>query len=173
MIFRTNHTQIPTNTSKSHAHFYQLGWRFPISQSHNTAQLFLFYSTFLNTIGHNLQKSLIVHHSVSRPFLQQNLVPVPQGWDRDADSATSLPTPSSPTHPVHSFPYPRNSYFHSQRWVSAKGTHCWGFINISWSSVSCKHIFLAQHQPHGTCRSLPLEGWAVIRIALRAQLHKT
>lgn len=42
------------------SHFYQQEGRFPISQSHNIAQLFLFYSTLLNTIGHDLQKSLIV-----------------------------------------------------------------------------------------------------------------
>lgn len=156
------------------SHFYQQEGRFPISQSHNIAQLFLFYSTLLNTIGHDLKKSLIVLALCIQVFpTRKTLSLCCRGWDRDADSATFLPTPSSPTHPVCSFPYPRNSYFHSQRWVSAKGTHCWGFINISWSSVSCKHIFLAQHQPHGTCRSLPLEGWVAISIALRAHLHKT
>lgn len=173
MIFRIIPSQISTNTSKSHIHFYQLEWRFPISQSPNTAQLFLFYSALLNTIGHNLQKSLSVHHSVSRSLLQQNLVPVLQGLGQRCWQC-HLPPHSFLTPTPHVLiSYPGNSRFHSQRWVSAKGTRCWGFINISWSSVSCKHIFLAQHQPHGTCRSLPLEGWAVISIALRAQPHKT
>lgn len=76
---RTIHTQMAANTSKSHAQFYQLEGRVPISQSHNSAQIFLFYSALLNTIGHYLQKSLIVQHSVSRSLLQQNLVPVLQG----------------------------------------------------------------------------------------------
>lgn len=75
MIFRIIHAQMSTNTSKSHVHFYHLEWRFPISQSPNPAQLFLFYSALLNTIGHDLQKSLTVHHSVSK----HNLVPVLQG----------------------------------------------------------------------------------------------